>query len=193
MPPSHLIPKHFHHPQKPHTHQQSLSIMPHPQQPLNYFLSLWICLFCAFHVSGTVHNAAFCVWLPSVSIMLSRSIHAVAISEYWYFIPFHCWIKWHCALSPVQLFVTPWTVARQASLSMGFPRQEYWGGMPFPSPGTLPDPGIELKSSALVGRFFSPLSHLGSPKWHCRDIPNFVFPLDTWWEFGLFPLSGYFE
>ena len=45
--------------------------------------------------------------------------------------------------------VTPWTVARQALLSMGFPRQEYWSGLPFPSPGDLPDPGIEPGSPAL--------------------------------------------
>ena len=46
-------------------------------------------------------------------------------------------------LSRVQLFLTPWTVAHQAPLSMGFSRQEYWKGLPFPSPGDLPDPGIE--------------------------------------------------
>ena len=45
--------------------------------------------------------------------------------------------------------VTPWTVTHQAPLSMGFPRQEYWSGLPFPSPGDLPDPGIELWSPAL--------------------------------------------
>ena len=44
---------------------------------------------------------------------------------------------------------TPWTVAYQASLSMGFFRQEYWSGLPFPSPGDLPDPGIKPKSPAL--------------------------------------------
>ena len=44
---------------------------------------------------------------------------------------------------------TPWTVARQAPLSMGFSRQEYWSGLPFPSPGDLPDPGIEPRSPAL--------------------------------------------
>ena len=52
---------------------------------------------------------------------------------------------------------TPWTVARQASLSMGFSRQEYWSGLPFPSPGDLPDPGIKLRSlasPASAGRFF---------------------------------------
>ena len=47
------------------------------------------------------------------------------------------------SLSRVRLFETPWTVAYQASLSMGFSRQEYWSGLPFPSPGDLPDPGIE--------------------------------------------------
>ena len=46
-------------------------------------------------------------------------------------------------LSHVQLFATPWTVAYQAPLSMGFSRQEYWSGLPFPSPGDLPNPGIE--------------------------------------------------
>ena len=45
--------------------------------------------------------------------------------------------------------MTPWTVARQAPLSMGFPRQEYWSGLPFPSPGDLPNPGIEPRSPAL--------------------------------------------
>ena len=47
------------------------------------------------------------------------------------------------------LFATPWTVARQAPLSMGFSRQEYWGGLPFPSPGDLPDPGVEPRSPIL--------------------------------------------
>ena len=55
--------------------------------------------------------------------------------------------------SHVRLFVTPWTVARQAPLSLGFPRQEYWSGLPFP-PGDLPDSGIEPLSSALAGGFF---------------------------------------
>ena len=53
------------------------------------------------------------------------------------------------SLSRVRLFATPWTVAYQAPLSMGFSRQEYWNRVPFPSPGDLPDPGIEPWSSAL--------------------------------------------
>ena len=51
--------------------------------------------------------------------------------------------------SHVQLFTTLWTVAHQAPLSMGFPKQEYWSGLPFPSPGDLPDPGIEPRFPAL--------------------------------------------
>ena len=59
------------------------------------------------------------------------------------------WWKWKCSsLSHVQLFFTPWTVARQAPLSLGFSRQEYWSGLPFPSPD-LPDPGIKLRFPAL--------------------------------------------
>ena len=52
------------------------------------------------------------------------------------------------SLSRVRLFVTPWTAARQVPLSMGFFRQEYWSGLPFPSPEDLPNPGIELGSPA---------------------------------------------
>ena len=59
---------------------------------------------------------------------------------------------WKCqSLSRVQLFVTPWTVACHAPLSMGFSKQEYWSGLPFPSPGDLPDQGLELGSPALAG------------------------------------------
>ena len=52
-------------------------------------------------------------------------------------------------LSRVQIFATPWTVALQAPLSMGSPRQEYLRGLPFPPPGDLPNPGIEPRSLAL--------------------------------------------
>ena len=58
----------------------------------------------------------------------------------------------------VQLFVTPWTVACQAPVSIGFFRQEYWSGLPCPPPGDLPDPGIKpasLMSPALAGGFFT--------------------------------------
>ena len=52
-------------------------------------------------------------------------------------------------------FVTPWTVAHQIPLSIGFLRQEYCSGLPFPSPGGLPDPGIKPLSPALAGGFFT--------------------------------------
>ena len=58
-------------------------------------------------------------------------------------------------LSPVWLFVTPRTVSRQAPLSMGFPRQGYWGGLLLPSPGDPPDPGLEAGSPVLAGGFFT--------------------------------------
>ena len=57
--------------------------------------------------------------------------------------------KLSCSLSRVRLFVTPWTVAYQAPPSMGFSSQEYWSGLPFPSPGDLLNPGIEPRSPTL--------------------------------------------
>ena len=53
------------------------------------------------------------------------------------------------SLSRVRLFATPWTVAYQAPPSMGFSRQQYWSGLPFPAPGDLPDPGIEPRYPTL--------------------------------------------
>ena len=65
-------------------------------------------------------------------------------------------------LSHVQLFVTLWTIAHQAPLSMEFSQQEYWSGLPFPPPGHLPDPGIKQRSPAIQEGSL-PLSHWGSP------------------------------
>ena len=59
--------------------------------------------------------------------------------------------------SHVQLFATLWTVAHQASLSMGFSRQEYWSGLPCPPPGDLPDPGIETSLMSLAFPVLWPL------------------------------------
>ena len=81
-----------------------------------------------------------------------------------------------CVLSCVQLFETPWTVALQAPLSMGFPRQGYWSGLPFPPPD-LPDPGTEPESPAspaVAGGFFT-----AAPKYSTANKPT-VIPLD--WE-----------
>ena len=68
-------------------------------------------------------------------------------------------------LNHVQLFATPWTIACQAPLCMGFSRQEYWSELPFPTPGDLPDPAIEPASTAspaLAGGFFT-IAPAGKP------------------------------
>ena len=70
-------------------------------------------------------------------------------------------------LSPVQLFAIPWTVAYQAPPSMEFSRKEYWNGLPFSSPGDLPNPGIKPRSPALQADAL--LSELpGKPQCHCH-------------------------
>ena len=71
----------------------------------------------------SVHRAAHCCLVQNTLLLIVRRVVQL--------------------LSPVRLFETPWTVAHQAPLSMGFSRQEYWGGLPFSSPGDLPDPGIK--------------------------------------------------
>ena len=67
-----------------------------------------------------------------------------------------------CVLSHVRVFVTPWTVAHKAPLSMKFSKQEYWSELPLPSPEDLPNPGIKPISPALTGRFFT-IDPLGKP------------------------------
>ena len=73
-------------------------------------------------------------------------------------------------LSHVQFFVTTWTIAHQAPLFLGLPRQEYWSGLLFPSLGNLPNPGIKPEFPALGGRFFTteppgkPILIVGGPK-----------------------------
>ena len=69
--------------------------------------------------------------------------------------------------SHVQLFVTLWTIACQAPLSMGFSRQECWGGLPCLPPGVLPKPGIEYWSPALAGKFFTT-----STSWEAPSMPD---------------------
>ena len=82
------------------------------------------------------------------------------------------WLKWRKvkvkSLSRVRLFATSWTVAHQAPPSLGFSRQEYWSGLPFPSPGDLPNPGIEPRSPALRTDVLT--SQLpGKPQLGCRS------------------------
>ena len=71
------------------------------------------------------------------------------------------------SLSRVWLFAAPWTVVHQVLLSVGFPRQEYWNELPFPTQGTLSDPGIELTSlasPALAGEFFTTSTSWKAPR-----------------------------
>ena len=77
------------------------------------------------------------------------------VDPVWIYLPAsEAWIKVKVKLlSRVRLFVTPWTVARQAPLFMRFSRQEYWSGLPFPSPRYLPNTGIEPRSPALQADF----------------------------------------
>ena len=78
--------------------------------------------------------------------------------------------------SRVWLFATPWTAAYQGPPPMGFSRQEYWSGVPFPPPGDLPEPGIELTSPvspALAGRFFTTSATCWKPV--CMDF-SFLLP-----------------
>ena len=101
--------------------------------------------------------------------------------------------KWKCeSLSHVWLFATPWTAAHQAPPPMGFSRQEYWSGLPFPSPGDLPDPGIKSRSPALQADSL-PSEPPGKPHLdHAYLQYNFKMPSnnivkrwetrESWWE-----------
>ena len=77
------------------------------------------------------------------------------------------------------LSATLWTVAHQAPLSMGFPRQEYWSGLPFPSLGDLPDPGIEPVSLALSGRFYT--------GWAIGEAMGMGLVVSKWESLAVFP------
>ena len=95
-----------------------------------------------------------------------------------------------CSVAPGS-FETPWTVAHQSPLSMGFSQWEYWSGLPFPSPEDLPDLGIKLTSSAspaMAGRFFTSEPE-GRSQWTCLLISIFsgtqvtkfvVFKFPSW-------------
>ena len=87
-------------------------------------------------------------------------------------------MMWVCSVTQLYVTVTPWTIACQAPFSMQFSRQEYWSGLPFPSPGDLLEPGIKPTSPALVGRFFT-TEPPGSPFWWqppCKCEVNLHFP-----------------
>ena len=100
--------------------------------------------------------------------------HSTAILSYSQVYALMKWRIKYYSLSHVWLFVTPWTVAHQAPLSMGFSRQEYWSGLPFPSPGYLPNPGIKPRFPALQAN--SLLSELSGKPWWSEEclLSNFL-------------------
>ena len=127
------------------------------------------------------NEKAFNQRIPVLSDMFSFHLQSLIYSfVIWGFL-FVClfltrWLFWNCCLqfsdyhkfkvkSVMSDSVATWTVAHQASPSMGFSRQEYWSGLPFPTPGDLPHPGIEPRSPAFRGggQMLYPLSHQGSP------------------------------
>ena len=89
------------------------------------------------------------------------------------------WVKRVKSLSRVRLFVTPWTVALQAPLSMGFSRQEYWSGLPFPSPGDLPNPGIGPGSPTLQADAL-PSEPPGSIGVHKLNLGKYITQQKCW-------------
>ena len=109
-------------------------------------------LSCYFvlEYQSTGMNSHGSAWVSSVSCLGIKLNHVCA-----------------CVLSRIWLFAALWTVAHQTPLSMEFSRQEYWSGLSFPSPGDLPNPGIEPESlvSPALAADFVPLHHLGSLSW----------------------------
>ena len=110
----------------------------------------WLCSCHSYDRKMFSLGALLC-WGKWLSITVA---HQVSVTAYWPPPNSFCCVSWSlpCVcylLSHVQLFATLWTVAHQAPLSMEFFKQEHWSGLPFPSSGDLPDPGIKLRSPAL--------------------------------------------
>ena len=155
---------------------------------ISSFLTFWfLCLSQTFlFIWGTngfhdsilkaTERGIFCfnmylfIWLHQVLVawhrLLSSCCCRLSSCGLWPWLPHNTWTlfpmpAWVLScFSQVWQFATPWTVAHQAPLSMGFSRQEYWRGLPCPPPGHLPDPGIEpepLASPTLADRLFTPV------------------------------------
>ena len=96
--------------------------------------------------------------------------------DYYYKLNIYHPEKWMTSLSHIQFFATPWTVAYKAPPTRLFSRQEYWSGLPFPSPGDLPNPGVESRSLALQAEAL-PSELPGKP-----PSPYTVIMFFLWWE-----------
>ena len=121
----------------------------HKYMPFAFNLHLLISIIPLFPISSMKFS-----WLKA-----GKALHLMNFyKEFLSLTQWHCFAARHCCCLVIKLcltLVTPWTVACQAPLSMAFPRQEYWCGLPFPSPVDLPNPGIKPASPALVGRCFT--------------------------------------
>ena len=142
---------------------------------------------------------------PMDSRLPGSSVHGILQARIleWVAISFSNAWKWKVkvkSLSRVWLFATPWTVAHQAPLSIGFSRQEYWSGLPFPSPGNLATQGLNLGLLCLLHWHVGclPLAPAGKPCGKCMvnsikttklfswvAVP-FCIPYSNMWEFWLF-------
>ena len=118
---------------------------------------------CAHKGRGGWSKARMGTWISSSQFY--RAVKSMSLKVHSLHLCLGKWESWIdiytlllSRFSRVQLFVTPWTVAHQAPLSVGFSRQRYWSGLSCPCPGDLPNPGIKLMplmSPALAGRFFT--------------------------------------
>ena len=118
-----------------------------------FFTSVSLLLPCMLDHHYHLSKFHIYVLIYSICVSLSDLVHSVSqapvSSTSLAQTQMHSFLLKVKSLSRVQLFATPWTVAYQAPPTLGFSRQEYWSGLPFPSPGDLPDPGIKPGSPAL--------------------------------------------
>ena len=158
-------------------------------QPISPFLPplgsihMSVCSLCCVSISGFWTVFSFCIitpvsdfpftWCPTCVCVCLQTLPLY--KSYWirdppYFLTYLITSRGTLShvLGCIQLFVTLWTVAHQALLSMGFSRQEYWSRWPCPSPGDLPDPEIKLGCPALHSDSL-PLRHLGRPYFQIKS------------------------
>ena len=119
-----------------------------------YWTNMYTCWYFPSQKMPESHTSVSKIQPPPTPFSLMRDCHLVEHRRHFWF-----GLRQNCVIVIAQVskerkrsrsvFVTPWTVAHQAPPSVGFSRQEYWSGFPFPSPGDLPDPGIEPWSPAL--------------------------------------------
>ena len=128
-----------------------------------------------------MHHFLVCMYILQgkslAMIFVYQKINALKIFFFLRFGHIALYATCACTFSHIQLFATPWTVARHAPLSMGFSRHEYWSGLSFPPPGDFPDPGIELLSlvSPVLEADSLPAEPLGKPLRYVEILPFCIF------------------